>query len=240
MGMKPPSPPTLGTLMRSLRDRYGWTLKEMSERIDIPVSTLSKVEHDRLTLSYDRLVQIAERLGIRMSELFADAPHAAEPAVTARRSIGRINEAIRVNTNNYDYYYLCAELRAKRMIPVLMRIRAKSLEEFGELVRHSGEEYLYILEGRVSVHTEFYDPVDLGVGESIYIDSNMGHAYVAGKGCREATVLGICSSDDEHLLQSLYAIHGADQPKLTAPSRLAMIGAAKNRLARIGGQDPTR
>jgi len=226
--------------MRALRDRNGWTLKEMSEQIDIPVSTISKVEHDRLTLSYDRLVQITQRLNMRMSELFADSPHNAEHPITARRSIGRIDSAIRVNTGNYDYFYLCAELRAKRMIPVYMRIRAKSLEEFGDLVRHSGEEYLYILEGRITVHTEFYDPVDLGVGESIYIDSNMGHAYLTGKGCREAAVLGVCSSDDEHLLQSLYAIHGAEQPKLPAPSRLAMIGAAKDKLARIGGQSPIR
>lgn len=32
---------TLGSLLRSLRSRNGWTLKEMSERTDIPVSTLS-------------------------------------------------------------------------------------------------------------------------------------------------------------------------------------------------------
>jgi transcriptional regulator with XRE-family HTH domain len=47
---------TLGSLLRSLRSRNRWTLKEMSERTDIPVSTLSKVEHDRLTLTYDKLV----------------------------------------------------------------------------------------------------------------------------------------------------------------------------------------
>ncbi len=43
--------PTLGSLLRALRARQGWTLKEMSERIDIPVSTLSKVEHDRSSAS---------------------------------------------------------------------------------------------------------------------------------------------------------------------------------------------
>ena len=44
-------PPTLGQVMRGIRSRNGWTLKEMSEQSGIPVSTLSKVEHDRLTLS---------------------------------------------------------------------------------------------------------------------------------------------------------------------------------------------
>src|ERR1700743_2478745 len=91
---------TLGSLLRSLRDRNGWTLAEMSERTDIPVSTLSKVEHDRLTLTYDKLLQVSQRLNIRMSELFADPAAEAETAVTARRSIGNMDEAVRVNTKN--------------------------------------------------------------------------------------------------------------------------------------------
>jgi transcriptional regulator with XRE-family HTH domain len=224
---------TLGSLLRSLRSRNRWTLKEMSERTDIPVSTLSKVEHDRLTLTYDKLVQLSQRLNIRISELFADTAGAsAEPAVTARRSIGRIDDAVRVNTKNYDYYYLCPELRRKRMIPILTRIRAKSAQEFGDLVRHSGEEYIYVLKGGIKVLTEFYDPVNLAVGESIYLDSNMGHAYVTAEGCDEATVLGVCSSTDESLLDSLMSLHGdvspAMPPKLAEPVR-PPTKLAKNR-----------
>jgi mannose-6-phosphate isomerase-like protein (cupin superfamily) len=115
-----------------------------------------------------------------------------------------------VNTANYDYYYLCPELRRKRMIPVLTRIRAKTPEEFGELVRHAGEEYIYVLEGRIEVHTEFYDPVTLDAGESIYIDSNMGHAYLAAEGCDEALVLGVCSSAEEGLMHSLIHLHAPE------------------------------
>ena len=199
--------PTLGGLLRGLRLRNGWTLKEMSERTGIPLSTLSKVEHDRLTLTYDKLLQLSERLNMRLSELFAEPVDAAEPAVTARRSIGRIDEAVRVETRNYDYHYLCPELRRKRMIPILTRIRAKSVQDFGELVRHSGEEFIYVLEGRVVVHTEFYDPIALGEGDSIYLDSTMGHAYVTAEGCDEALLLGVCSSAEEGLLDSLMNLH---------------------------------
>lgn len=202
---------TLGTLLRRLRARNDWTLKEMSERTGIPVSTLSKVEHDRLTLTYDKLQQLSQRLNIRMSELFAEGDAVPDAPVTARRSVGRVDRAIRVNTKNYDYYYLCPELRRKRMIPVLTRIRARSVAEFGELVHHSGEEYIYVIEGRVEIHTEFYDPIVLDAGESIYIDSNMGHAYVAAEGCEEAMVLGVCSSADDGLMQSLMSLH-ADEP----------------------------
>ena len=132
-------------------------------------------------------------------------------AVTARRSIGKLDRAIQVTTDNYDYHYLCPELRRKRMIPVLTNIRAKTVEEFGDLVRHSGEEYIYVLDGRIEVHTEFYEPVVLEQGESIYIDSQMGHAYIVAEGCEEASVLGVCSSSDEGLMDSLMNLHGTDE-----------------------------
>jgi transcriptional regulator with XRE-family HTH domain len=148
--------PTLGRILKELRAHRNWTLREMSERSGIPVSTLSKVENDRLTLNYDKILQLSENLQIRISELFAEA-EPEEESVTARRSIGRLDDAIRVTTPNYDYYYLCTELRRKRMVPVLTRIRAKSLSEFGDLVSHAGEEYIHVLEGTIVVHTEFYD-----------------------------------------------------------------------------------
>ena len=198
--------PTLGTLLRNLRDREGLTLKQMSEKCGIPVSTLSKVEHDRLTLSYDKLYQLSHRLGIQMSDLFAE-PASSGPAITARRSIGDINDAVRVETPNYDYYYLCTELRRKRMIPVITKIRANSIKEFGDLARHAGEEYVYVLKGKIVVETEFYDSVTLSEGQSIYIDSSMGHAYLTAEGCDEAEVLGIMSSADEELMQELLNLH---------------------------------
>jgi transcriptional regulator with XRE-family HTH domain len=205
-----PDHPTLGTLLRGLRMRSNWTLKEMSERSGIPISTLSKVEHDRLTLTYDKLLQLSQRLNIRMSELFAENDVRVETPVTARRSIGQIERAVRVNTGNYDYFYLCTELRRKRMIPMVTRIRAKSVKEFGELLHHAGEEFVYVVSGRVVVHTEFYDPVPLEEGEFIYIDSNMGHAYVTGEACDEAVVLGVCSSGEDDLMDSLMNLHGEE------------------------------
>lgn len=205
------SPPTLGTLLRGLRARHGWTLKEMSEKSGIPFSTLSKIEHDRLTLSYDRLYALAQRLGLRMSELFAESEDEAPQPVTARRSLGDIGHSVRVETPNYDYYYLCTELRRKRMIPAITKIRARSAEQFGDLVRHSGEEFLYVLSGKVVVQTEFYDPVTLGPGQALYIDSSMGHAYLAAEDCEEAEVLAVMSSGEEELMQSLLSIHAGQR-----------------------------
>ncbi len=181
----------------------------MSARSGIPLSTLSKVEHDRLTLTYDKLLQVSQRLNLRMSELFAEDA-GGTTHVTARRSIGDVGRAVRVTTANYDYFYLCTELRRKRMIPLVTRIRAKSLEEFGDLIRHPGEEFVYVVSGRMVVHTEFYDPVTLEQGQSIYIDSMMGHAYLTADDCDEAVTLGVCSSAEDDLMNSLMDVHGED------------------------------
>ncbi len=212
---------TLGAVLRGFRSRHGWTLKEMSDRVGIPLSTLSKIEHDRLTLTYDKLLQLSGRLNIPVSELFAgDSKRAA--IVTGRRSIGKMDVALHLDTPNYEYFFLCTDLRQKRMIPNVTIARAKSLAEFGELVKHSGEEFIYVLEGGISVETEFYDPVDLSQGESIYIDSGMGHAYIVGQGFDTATLLCMMSGDlDEvaHLVQH----HGAREQEAviqkSAPAR---------------------
>ena len=89
----------------------------------------------------------------------------------------------------------------------MARIRAKTFEEFGELVRHGGEEFTYVLSGQVVVNTEFYDPVTLKEGQSIYFDSSMGHAYLTAEGCDEAEVLTVMSSADEEQMQSLLSLH---------------------------------
>lgn len=208
--------PTLGALLRGLRAREGWTLKEMSARSGIPVSTLSKIEHDRLTLTYDKLQALAQRLGLRLSDLFAESQDGAAQPVTARRSLGEVSRAVRVETPNYDYYYLCTELRRKRMIPVVTKIRARSAEQFGDLVRHSGEEFLYVLSGKVVVQTEFYDPVTLVPGQALYIDSSMGHAYLAAEDCDEAEVLAVMSSDEEEFMESLLTLHEGQRQNAAA------------------------
>ena len=79
------------------------------------------------------------------------------------------------------------------------------------MVHHAGEEFVYVLSGKITVNTEHYDAVTLDVGQSIYIDSSMGHAYLAAEGCDEATVLAVMSGDDDGLLQSLMSIHESQE-----------------------------
>ena len=87
---------TLGGLIGLVRRQNEWTLREMSEKVGIPLSTLAKVEADKLSLTYDKLQQFTSRLGLTMTEFLArgEAPVAAS-VVTARRSLA-IGDKVRI------------------------------------------------------------------------------------------------------------------------------------------------
>lgn len=199
---------TLGGLIRIIRRQNGWTLKQMSEKVNIPLSTLAKVEGDKLSLTYDKLQQLASRVGMSLTEFLGQAesrPLESEPQiVTARRSVMSKDNVVEINTPTYGYEYLCTDLRDKRMVPILGRVRAHKIEE---LFTHSGEEFIYVLEGSLEVHLKFYKPVRLEAGQGIYLDSSMGHAYTAVD-CDSALMLAVCSSENLSLESELMAAIG--------------------------------
>jgi transcriptional regulator with XRE-family HTH domain len=212
---------TLGNLIRLVRQQNNWTLRQMSAKVGIPLSTLAKVEADKLSLTYDKLQQFTSRLGMTLTEFLGQAEsrpaETGQRVVTARRSLTSKSNSVQISTPTYDYEYLCADLREKRMVPIICRIRAKSIAEFDEPVRHAGEEFIYVLEGTIEVHLQFYTAVILTVGQGIYLDSSMGHAYVA-RDCDTALVLAVCSSEDVNLASELMSLAegesaGAQEPR---------------------------
>ena len=190
----------LGAALRALRRQKGWTLADVSRRTGFSVPTLSKVENGKLSLSYDKLIRVSEGLEVDIAQLFSPVNGAAAPAITGRRSINKVGDGDRVGTRNYDYLYLSGDVTRKKFVPILTEVHAHSLEEFGELVRHAGDEFVYVLEGELEVHTELYSPVVLAAGESAYLDSTMGHAYVA-RGTSRCRLLAVCSAAERDLRQ---------------------------------------
>lgn len=192
----------LGPVLRRLRQRNDWTLDDLAKRSGLSTSTLSKAERDQHSLAYDKLLKLAEVFEVDISSFFDGQQHSAAEPPVSRRSITRSSDGAVVATDNYTYVYLCTELLKKKFVPFVTEVRARSLQEFGELVRHAGEEFAYVLQGAVEIHTEHYAPVILKAGDSMYFDSRMGHAYIAhGKPiCR---LLSICSSPESSLRESL-------------------------------------
>lgn len=200
----PPRPAARpGAALRALRMQRGWTLAEVSKRTDLPISTLSKIENDRVSLSYDKLARISTGLGVDISQLFSpQVVGMPGGTVNGRRSITLAGQGQIIETENYGHTYPAADFLNKRFVPVVAELYARSLTEFGEMIRHAGEEYAYVLEGTVAFHSELYAPLTLHKGDSIYFDSGMGHAYLAAEAgpCR---VLSICSGPESHVMEAV-------------------------------------
>ena len=196
-----------GLFLREFRTANGWTLVDVSERTGIPVSTLSKVETGKMSLSYEKLVRLSRGLEIDITRLFA-AP-AAQPApsqaATGRRSITPANEGPSIRTTTYNYTYPSADLLNKLLNPMIIEVKVRSIDDFGELMRHTGEEYVLVLEGQCEFHTDIYAPSLLKTGDSIYFDASMGHGYVA-VGEAPCRILSVCSAAAADLKSALNPI----------------------------------
>jgi hypothetical protein len=197
----------LGICLRAARQARGLTLKQVAERTGMALSTLSKVENNQMSLTYDKLLQLTSGLKMEIAELFnpAAARTEAAPVVTARRSISRSGQGQVVDTKFYTYNYQCTDLIGKRMVPIMAEVRARTLDEFGPLLRHAGEEYFLVTSGRIYLHTEFYAPEILEEGDGVYLDSTMGHAYL-NAGDEPARGVCLCTSESADLYEQLRGI----------------------------------
>lgn len=196
----------LGEFLKEIRSRNQWTLSQVSALTGLAVSTLSKVENNQMSLTYDRLIQLAQGLGVDIAELFGAQPSTV--AGLGRRTITKAGEGRLIRTQNYDYRYLCTEISQKSMAPIFAIVQARTIEQFGELIRHGGEEYFYVLEGEVAFYTEHYASVHLTKGDSGYFDASMGHAYLS-LSAQPAQILCICSTPEKELVASALGAQSA-------------------------------
>ncbi|WP_130617935.1 helix-turn-helix domain-containing protein [Dyella amyloliquefaciens] len=229
--------PEPGSALRNLRKHKQLTLAEVSERTGLPVSTLSKIENGKMSLSYDKLARLSTGLEVDIAQLFEPDSAAPPTRVQGRRSITRAGSGLSVETENYSHLYPNADLLNKRLVPIIAEPHARSLAEFGELIRHEGEEFIYVLEGTVDLHTDLYAPTRLEAGDSMYFDSGMGHAYIA-VGPKRCRVLSICTASQSRLAEALGSNKGTQgppikrKPRQPASTKKPVIPAKKRPAAR--------
>lgn len=181
-----------GDALRSARLAKGLTLRDLAARVGMPYSTLSKLENGKMSFTYDKLIRLAQGLGIDLQELMGGAGEQPATSSPGRRSFTRAGEAPLAESESYAHFYPAADLVGKMMTPILIDIRARSLDEMGGLVRHSGEEFLYVLRGAMELHSDLYVPLALGPGDCVYFDSAMAHAYVRTSD-EPCIVLSVCA-----------------------------------------------
>lgn len=169
-------PLELGKRVKEIRLTKGWTLEEVSKRTGIARSTLSKIENDQVSPSFAIVQKLIGGLGMDLPQLFVEAQ---EHSMAGRRDITRSGEGEPHPTATYEHELLSYSISRKKMVPFKTIVRARNFSEFKEWVRHDGEEFLLVLSGSVVFYSEFYEPVELNEGDSVYYDATMGHIVVS-------------------------------------------------------------
>ncbi|CAH0529748.1 helix-turn-helix domain-containing protein [Vibrio hippocampi] len=169
-------PLKLGARIKEIRVKLGLTLEEASQRTGLARSTLSKIENEQISPTYQAMQKLAAGLHIDMPQLF-EPPK--KNLATGRRDLTLKGQGKPHPTPTYEHELLATQISHKKMMPFKSTIRARSFEEYGDWVRHDGEEFLLILSGEVLFFSEFYEPLAMSEGDSIYYDANMGHMLIS-------------------------------------------------------------
>ena len=160
---------SIAETLRHLRQGHGFTLNELARRCALAPSTLSKIENGQMSPTYDTILSLAEGLSVDVADLFSERQ---TTTVSGRRTVTRAGEGVPLDTAQYDYQMLCTDLAHKQFVPLRAKIKANS--------------------AAIELHTQFYAPTRLAVGDSCYFDSTMGHALIKASE-EDAEVLWICS-----------------------------------------------
>ncbi|WP_027800622.1 helix-turn-helix domain-containing protein [Paraburkholderia dilworthii] len=185
----------VGAHLRQARKARGLTLADLSERSGIAVSTISKAERGDIALTYDKFAALAHSLELEFDAIFGrrrkPAAGAMKPSFTAA------GKQQVYDTPNYEYGMLANNLTGKRMVPMRAHIHARSVSDFPEYIRHSGEEFVFLLSGKLELRFENGKSFKLMPGDSLYFDSSIGHIYLS-IGDEDADALVCCVDTDEH------------------------------------------
>lgn len=176
-----------GAALKAFRTERGLTLAELSQKTGLQPSTLSKIENGKIETTIDKLVRISAALDVNIADLFGSPQERVVDAPASRiRMITRAGDGKSVVSPRAVYNYPAFDLLSKNLTPLIMEVRAKTLEEFGAFHRHPGQEFVYVLEGELAFYSDTYMPANLKQGDNVYFDSGMGHAYIAAgdKPCR--------------------------------------------------------
>ncbi len=184
-------PLDLGARVRELRKARNWTLEQAARQAGLARSTLSKIENDQMSPTYEAVQKLARGLDISIPQLFTPPK---TDKVMGRRAITHAGEGRAHPTATYEHEMLATSLSQKRMLPYRATVRARRFEDFEGWVRHDGEEFLYVLSGVVEFLSEFYEPVRLKRGDSAYYDAAMGHNVISVSE-DDATILWVTTLD---------------------------------------------
>lgn len=162
----------IGTKIKDARNKRAMTLKELSERSELSVGFLSQLERGLTSVAVDTLERLAVILEMPFSSFF-DFPRGKDSYVL--RSYER--QIFNIQDGGIISYDLSASLENKALLPKMVDLLPSRSDEEVVLYKHEGEEFIYVLEGILTVFLQ-NGSYDLYPGDSMHFSSSMDHNWM--------------------------------------------------------------
>lgn len=166
----------IGKRLKALRRDNNWTLSEVSAKTGISTGTLSRLENGITDLNFTSVSKLAGGLGLAVTEL--TNPPTTTPGL---RSVTTGGDGVVFHTPDANYEILCSDVANQNQVYMKVTVTSRAFKANVDWHKHPGQEFIYVLAGKLELHTELYDPVLLKVGDSMLFDSSMGHYYVSAE-----------------------------------------------------------
>ncbi len=163
--------------IRALREDMGISLGDMAAATGRSVEEYEAQEAGAADLSFTFLYKCAKRFGIDVVEILTGE----NPHLTGYELV-RAGEGLAVTKryNGYQYLHKAPSFKGKLAEPFYVTIPYMESEvENPHLSFHEGQEFDYVLQGRVRFSYEGRRMEDLSTGDSIMYDSGRGHGLAA-------------------------------------------------------------
>lgn len=183
----------LGARIRSMRKDRGIQLNELAEKSGLSSAFLSRLERGQVSSSVANLIQIAEALGISVSELFEDASSVSRSEASVHKVEDTLADQSMVS-NGYRWRLLAGGMPNDDL--EIFHLVFPRKDRMRMLVSHPGQEYCYVLSGKVRffVGTKSFE---LGPGEGILTNSEIPHR-AENIGRDEAQILMVVTKSHPH------------------------------------------
>ncbi len=163
----------VGEKIKQIRESMGFSLQELAERTGFSTAFISQIENHLISPPLGALIKVAHSLNVEIGKFFEQSGKAPFTIVRKheRTPTSRVasKEGIRYG---YSYESLAPDKINRNMEPFLVTLEPESRK--GVPYNHEGEEFIFVLEGRVEVQLADYRDI-LEPGDSIYYDSSVPH-----------------------------------------------------------------
>ncbi|MCL1814208.1 MAG: cupin domain-containing protein [Treponema sp.] len=171
-----------GEHIAELRKTYSISRETLAERSGISVELIEKIEAEGHIPDLAPLIKIARALGVRLGTLLDDheelgpvISRAGEAAASARFVTGLPDEAAAKDHQGLSFKALAADKNSRHMEPFIVDIESDAQQEKST---HEGEEFIYVLEGNLSLEYGAVKDI-LKAGDSVYYDSIIPHRVLS-------------------------------------------------------------